>query len=109
MADPRYLGTAVSAMPGGTMAKVVGKEIDALFIKNSIGEHPAVAPEQFFPAIGKVVSMWAFQEWVLAGCICALMKIDRKVGRIAVGAPRVEDSISRIRQLLEVKNLSVKT
>ncbi|MBI2751831.1 MAG: hypothetical protein HYX43_21475 [Burkholderiales bacterium] len=66
-------------------------------------------PHDFYALIGEISMLWALQEWMLAGCICRLLGVDRKRGRIAVGTPRIDESVKRITQLLRVANKEVAT
>ncbi len=74
--------------------------------------HPVIRdlPESYSRSIGKIMVDFAYIEWRLRGILYLLtVGHDHALGRIAVGMPRVEDAISRIKQLLRTKNKSVVT
>ena len=101
---PFAIETSASAMPS-----IQTDLRNAAFVRENVQDHPVVVPTGYYKEIGELIVLWAMQEWMLAGCLCKLLAIDRKQGRIAIGSPRVEECVKRIRQLLEVKDLTVQT
>jgi hypothetical protein len=101
--DDYVLSTSASAMPAIATAN------DLATLISKIELHPVTIklPSSYLEGIGKIVTQWALQEWMLAGIICLLLDIDRKEARIAVGSPRAVDTLRRIKQLCAVKQIIV--
>jgi hypothetical protein len=61
-------------------------------------------PSDVLEWIGKIVSYWAFAEWTQVATLARLLGISLKEARVMFG-PRIGNAISKIRQLMEMKNI----
>ena len=68
--------------------------------------HPATIelPPEILQGIGKVVVLWAYEEWLLTGVACKLMGIGRKQGRRLMNG-RAEDARKNIRRTLKHRKM----
>ncbi len=100
--------TSTSATAVGMSGPVNIKIED--WLAQNVKEFPVTLdiPQQVSEWISKIVTHWAFAEWVQAGTLCNLLGIERKEGRVMFGA-RIGNSASKINQLLQMHEFSVAT
>ncbi len=99
------LSTSATAMPAATAASFQ----DFMEHSQRGEEHPVSAdlPSSHLEGIGRIVAQFATAEWLLAGTICMLLRIDRKQGRIAIGQPDVKNAFDRIMTLIEIEEIKI--
>lgn len=64
-------------------------------------------PTLYAAGIGRVISRWAYLEWLLARVTYQALGVNPKHGRIAVREPRGDEYIKMIQDLLRVRGISV--
>jgi hypothetical protein len=72
-----------------------------------------LVPLQQLPAgygrfLGDAVAQWAIVEHIMSSCAWLLVRVPSKVANIAVREPRASDRMDMIRELIEVRKVSVK-
>lgn len=98
---PRLLGTTVTSAGTGSEATSLDDIVSKVTAHNVVLD----LPESTLMAIGTVITYHSVLEWALVGIVCELAGTDRKIGRIALGAPRAEDAHRRICQLCLVHGI----
>lgn len=78
---------------------------------NTSSTHPTTRdlPTQYLEQIGRIIVDFAFIEWRLRMAYFALVVNDPAIGRLAIGDPRVEQTIQRICQVANARKLVLKT
>ena len=61
-------------------------------------------PTSYSTAIGRYITRFAALESALRHLIYVLLEVDRKMGRVAVRNPRIEDSLTMIRDLVALRS-----
>src|SRR5438034_4664768 len=77
------------------------------WLRDNIAEFPVTLtlPPELVARIGTTVSYWAVAEWIQAGTLARRLGIGRREGRVVYGA-RIGNCISKIRQLMEMKDIA---
>lgn len=75
-------------------------------IQNRVRVHPVTysLPTDTLADIGKVVALWAYEEWLLTGIASSLMGIGRKESRRTLNG-RAEDALEAIRYAMTLLKL----
>jgi hypothetical protein len=64
-------------------------------------------PTPYAAAIGRVISRWAYLEWLLTSIAYKTLGVNPKLGRITVRQQRADEYITMIEHILQVHGLSV--
>lgn len=64
-------------------------------------------PVSYNTEIGRIITRWAFLEWRLRETAYLLVKVNPKIGRVAVREPRVVDYITMIEDLTRLRSVDV--
>ena len=69
--------------------------------------HPVVAVvgDEYALPVGKIITLWAYEEWLLKDCAYKAIGIGPKYGRLAVREPRGKEYPNFIRSLLLARNI----
>jgi hypothetical protein len=99
------LGTSVTAVSTGHYPPTPQETFEE-WLKKNVREFPATLdlPADLLQWIAKIVTYWAVVEWIQLGTLARLLGIERKEARVMFGA-RIGNSVSKIKQLLEMKNI----
>lgn len=103
-------GTGVTAVSTGDgLIPRQPEETFEQWLKKNVREYPLTLDlsDDFLVRIAKIVIYWATVEWIQQGTLCRLLKMDRKLLRIVLGAPRVSNIASKITNLVTSMDLAI--
>ena len=63
-------------------------------------------PTKYSTAIGRMITRFAALESALRNLIYALLELERKMGRVAVRNPRIDESFTMIRDLMGLRSFT---
>lgn len=100
------LGTAATAVSPVGFDKYPAPFED--WLKENVRGYPVTLdlPPVILVQVGTIVTYWALVEWIQAGTVARLLGISRKEARVMFG-PRIGNSTSKIKQLMEIKSIQV--
>ena len=64
-------------------------------------------PTNYAASIGRIISRFAYTEWLISYITYKLLHIGPKHGRVAVRTPRVEDGLTMIEQLMLLDKITI--
>ena len=64
-------------------------------------------PAPIAASLGRMIARFSYLEWRMAKTMFNLCGVDPKIGRIAIGAPRISDYPSRMKQVAYVVGLDL--
>ncbi len=64
-------------------------------------------PVSYSTEIGRFITRWAYLEWLLKETAYTLLKMNPKIGRIALQEPRVHDYLTMLEDLAQLRGVTV--
>lgn len=77
-------------------------------MKPQMGEYPVIVrlPVSYYRDIGRIVFKWALLESVFRDTVYALLRLDRKRGRLAIRSSRPDEMVTLICDLMSLSGLT---
>lgn len=109
--SPFILGTSVTAVStGNSFTPPQPQETFEQRLEKNVRQFDVTLdlPPEIHQWIASIVTYWAVVEWIQIGTLSRLLYIERKEARVMFGA-RIGNSAPKIRQLIEMRNITVPT
>lgn len=109
--NPFILGTNVTAVStGSSFTPPQANETFEQRLERNLRDFDVTLdlPQEIHLWIASIVTYWAVVEWIQLGTLADLLGIERGAARVMFGS-RIGNSAPKIRQLLEIKNITVST
>ena len=103
-----YVGTSASASTVFDSEPFITRTVAASHIQNKMKQHPVTLdiPEKYLTWIGRIITHWAFAEWVAVGICCLIYGKSRKEGRILFTG-RTKDIFKKIKDKLILERIDL--